>query len=76
MDTTIYERKHAFQILTSSKKAMLEIKYLMFWHSNGQILGHFDKFTKISGQLEISGQFQDNFVIISGVPLVLKFLKF
>jgi len=58
-----------FKILTSSKKAMLEIKCLMFWHRKGQISGHFDKSTKISGQLEISGQFQDNFEIsgISGI---------
>jgi len=69
MDTTIYERKHASKILTSSKKAMLEIKCLMLWHREGQISGHSDKFTKISGQ------FQDNFKIsgISGQvgPLVL-----
>jgi len=45
---------------------MLEIKCLMFWHRKGQISGHFDKSTKISGQLEISGQFQDNFKI-SGI---------
>jgi len=66
MYTTIYERKQAFKILTSSKKAMLEIKCLLLWHRKGQISGHFDKFTKISGQLEISGQFHDNFKI-SGI---------
>jgi len=58
-----------FRILASSKKAILGIKCLILWHRKGQISGQFDKFTKISGQLEISGQFQDNFKIsgISGI---------
>jgi len=73
---TIYERKkNEFKILKNSKKAMLKIKCLVIWQKKGQISGHYDKLIKISGPLEISGQFQDSFKIsgISGqvAPLTL-----